>query len=304
MDRTLENDNFAENINNNGQEENKQTGMDNRQAVEGSAISGTLAEPEKRDGISRTVASTNLAGNTNNVYDAEELEELESRGINPYWDKTKLRKELKNQAQQNGVWLENSYLDDKVLIHDQKRTGTSENDVYKNPDGKTLTKVNNLAYVNGAERSNNLNSIIDRLNSHNELFPNVTYTIKGFMDNKDGYPSLVLEQMEINAERNATQEEIDEHLTKAGFKKDGIREWSNGHEVWGNGKYELFDARPANVLMGKDGNLYFVDTVPHSVAYINQGYNIQTQGIEISEPISDSIEDEQQVSEQKPLTHS
>jgi hypothetical protein len=35
-----------------------------------------------------------------------ELEELESRGINPYWDKTIFRRELEKQAEQNGVLLD------------------------------------------------------------------------------------------------------------------------------------------------------------------------------------------------------
>src|SRR5690606_27067437 len=55
-----------------------------------------------------------------------------------------------------------------------------------------------------------------------------------------------------------------------GFKLDGTRDWSNGHEVWSNGRYELYDARPANVVMGKDGKLYFIDAVPHSVEYMSK----------------------------------
>ena len=146
-----------------------------------------------------------------------------------------------------------------------KKQEHPKNDVYKNPDGKSLTKLNNLSYVKSSEIGKNFNMLIDRFNSHNELFPEIAYTIKGFMDNKEGYPSLVLEQPEIDAERNATQEEISNYLTEKGFNLDGVRSWSNGHEVWSNGVYELFDARPANVLKGKDKNLYFIDTIPHRI---------------------------------------
>ena len=242
--------------------------MDNRKAMERSAENGLVGGSEKRSGIYRTISAANIAGSISTIRDAEELEELEARGINPYWDKPAFRRELEKEAKNNGVWLGVSHLDDKELKHDQRLTGTSENDVYLNSDGKTLTKLNNLSYVKGTEYDRNLNALIDRFNSHNELFPNVAYTIKGFMHNKVGYPSLVLEQSYIDAERNATQEEINKYLTDAGFRPDGVRSWSNGHEVWSNGKYELFDARPANVLKGKDGNLYFVDAIPHSVEYL------------------------------------
>ena len=134
--------------------------------MERSTLFDTLGSAEKRSGIYRTIEAANLAGSINVVFDVEELEELESRGINPYWDKTLFRKELAKRAKENGVWLDSSYLDDKELKHDQKARGTSENDVYLNADGKTLTKVNNLSYVIGTEHDRNLNAFIDRLKLH------------------------------------------------------------------------------------------------------------------------------------------
>ncbi|MDR1562204.1 MAG: hypothetical protein LBS54_03825 [Dysgonamonadaceae bacterium] len=250
--------------------ENSKAGMDNGQTVGNSSFDRLVGRPEARRGIYQTVEASNNAGIIDTVREIEEREELESRGINPDWDKTIFRRELEKQAEQNGALLDKSYLDDKTLIHDQNKTGTSENDVYKNPDGKTLTKVNNLSYVKGSEHIHNLSALIDRLAAHNALFPNVAYDVKGFIKNKQGFISLVMEQPEIDVERNATKEEIDKYLIDNGFKLDGVREWSNGHEVWSNGKYELFDARPANVLKGKDGMLYFIDTFPHSISYMNQ----------------------------------
>ena len=261
------NNNFANDEN--AREDTREARMDNRPAVESSALSETLADEKIRDGISQTIAASNFSGNTRAVLEAEEREELEARGIDPSWDSTAFRKELKNQAKQNDVWLEADYLNDKKQIHNHKTQGTSENDVYENPDGKTLTKLNNLSYVKNGDQARSLNAFIDRLNAHNALFPESAYTIKGFMDNQNGFPSMVLVQDFISSERNASQKEIDEYLTEMGFRKDGVREWSNEHEVWSNGVYELFDARPANVLMGKDGNLYFIDTIPHSVEYLN-----------------------------------
>jgi len=270
-------------------EKTREARLDNRPTVGCSTISETLADKEVCNRIHKTVLSSNFAGNTNDVFDAEELEELESRGINPYWDSAKFRNELKFQAKQNGIWLEVNYLNDKELIHNYKTQGTSENDVYKNTDGKTLTKLNNLSYVKSGSRERNLNAFIDRLNTHNVLFPESAYTIKGFMDNQNGFPSMVLEQDEIDAERNATQQEIDEYLEEIGFRKDGVREWSNEHEVWSNGKYELFDARPANVLMGKDGNLYFIDTIPHSLSGHKEGSKVFNRYWEIDDKMKKEL---------------
>ncbi|MDR1847372.1 MAG: hypothetical protein LBR17_04570 [Bacteroidales bacterium] len=106
--------------------------------------------------IYKTIQATNFAGNQRYVRSAEEREELEGRGINPDFDIIDFRNELRKQAKQNNVWQNKSFLDDKELIHDQKARGTSENDVYRNPDGKTLTKLNNLSYVKSAEHGQSI----------------------------------------------------------------------------------------------------------------------------------------------------
>jgi len=245
-----------------------QTGMDHVRAMGSSSINRLVGEQQKRSGTYRTIQAANEAGSVSPILTVEEREELESRGINPYWERPKFLSILKSEAQKNGVWLERDYLADKTLEHDQKELGTSENDVYVSADNKTVTKLNNLSYVKGSDAKHNLFALIDRLDAHNTLFPSVAYTIRGFMDNKNGSPSIVLEQPFVSGvERNATQEEINEYLTSKGFKLSGIRSWSNNHEVWSNGEYELFDARPANVLKGKNGELYFIDTIPHKVGF-------------------------------------
>ncbi|WP_332457544.1 LPD38 domain-containing protein [Petrimonas sp.] len=264
-------------------QENKrdETELGDGRAVESSPERRMVERKQKEAAISRTIEAANDRGNTSAVRTVEEREELESRGINPDWDRQQFLSNLKSEAQKNGVWFDNSFLDDKTLIHDQKQAGTSENDVYVNPGGKKLTKLNNLSYVLGAERAHNLTAFIDRIKAHNTLFPETAYTIIGFMQNKNGFPSIVLEQAYVdNATGNATQEEINKFLTDKGFELSAPRSWSNEHEVWSNGIYELFDARPANVLKGNEGQLYFIDTFPHSVEYMSQ------------QPVSEQIDDE------------
>ena len=64
---------------------------------------------------------------------------------------------------------------------------------------------------------------------------------------------LVLIQPHIQAEREATEDEIVEYMTALGFEMDYIDEFHNE-------KYEVFDAVPNNVLYGIDNDLYFIDT--------------------------------------------
>lgn len=55
------------------------------------------------------------------------------------------------------------------------------------------------------------------------------------------------------AEREATEDEIAEHMQALGFEMDYYDEFHNE-------EYEIFDAVPNNVLYGIDGALYFIDT--------------------------------------------
>jgi hypothetical protein len=75
---------FAENKNENGKSTNKAR-MDNREAMVSSSLRELVDRPEKRSGIYRTVEAGNTAGSVSAILEPEELEELESREINPYW---------------------------------------------------------------------------------------------------------------------------------------------------------------------------------------------------------------------------
>lgn len=231
--------------------------------------SSMVGERTTSERIYRTTEASNSGGSTGAILSIEEREELEARGINPDWDKSKFNQTLRENAKKNGVWLDYSYLDGKKQQHDHKKDNTTENDVYLNSDGKTLTKLNNLAFVLNGEHSTNLNAFMDRIQAHNELFPHIAYTIKGFMDNKLGNVSIVLEQPFVENASNASQSEINDYLQQNGFELSGPRDWSNGNKVWTNGIYEIYDARPANVLKTEDNILHFIDVVPHSIAYLN-----------------------------------
>lgn len=149
---------------------------------------------------------------------------------------------LKEYAQKNGFWI----ADRKVLGEFLSEGG--ENEVYYISGSGYVNKLNNFEYA-----GDDLSNFFDRLIAHNKLFPEVPYKLIGFSENRKGEFSAVLEQSFIPVEREATEDEISSYMKKLGFEDDGD---GNFH----NDKYDVFDAVPNNVLMGTDGNLYFIDT--------------------------------------------
>ncbi|GAB6012634.1 hypothetical protein [Viscerimonas tarda] len=68
--------------------------MDNGGTMAEGSLRASLGIPKERSGIYRTISSSNNAGDTGSVREAEEREELEARGINPDFDRTVFREEL------------------------------------------------------------------------------------------------------------------------------------------------------------------------------------------------------------------
>ena len=126
----------------------------------------------------------------------------------------------------------------------------SENEVYTDTETETVFKLNDFRYAD-----DNLNSFFERIHIHNIYFPDCAYDLIGFAQNSFGSTCAVLSQPFIRAEREATENEIADTLTKMGFlpQLDG--------EYFSNGEYDIFDALPNNVLYGIDGHLYFIDTI-------------------------------------------
>ena len=125
----------------------------------------------------------------------------------------------------------------------------SENEVYASLDSKYVYKLNDFRYSD-----DNLTPFFERISIHNQLFPDCAYKFIGFSENQDGKICAVLCQPFILAQREATQQEIDEELVRLGFHKE-----LDGYFT--NDKYDIFDAVPNNVLMGDDNHLFFIDTI-------------------------------------------
>lgn len=137
----------------------------------------------------------------------------------------------------------------------------SENEVYLSMVGNYVYKLNDFRYSD-----DNLTPFFERIKAHNEYFPYCAYSLIGFSENQDSKICAVLRQPYIISNREATEDEIITEMVRLGFKPQ-----MNG-EYFTNGFHDIFDASPNNVLVGIDGNLYFIDTI----IYKADGNNVST----------------------------
>lgn len=144
-------------------------------------------------------------------------------------------------ANSNDLWID---FNDIPTIYLDKG---GENEVFY--DGAAaIYKLNNFEYA-----GDDLENFFIRISAHNKFFGNVLYQMIGFAYNSRQEFCAVLIQPHIQAEREATEDEIAEYMEALAFEMDYIDEFHNE-------QYEVFDAVPNNVLYGIDGNLYFIDT--------------------------------------------
>lgn len=149
--------------------------------------------------------------------------------------------ELISFANSNDLWIDFNNI---PTIYLDKG---GENEVFY--DGAaTIYKLNNFEYA-----GDDLENFFIRISAHNKFFSNVPYLMIGFAYNSLQEFCAVLIQPHIQAEREATEDEITEYMEALGFEMDFIDEFHNE-------EYEVFDAVPNNVLYGIDGDLYFIDT--------------------------------------------
>ncbi len=75
--------------------------MDNGGAMENRAISSMVGEPKTRRDLYKTIQASNTGGSVSPNGTIEDIEELESRGLNPYWNKkNKSNNEISKQVSQ------------------------------------------------------------------------------------------------------------------------------------------------------------------------------------------------------------
>lgn len=210
----------------------------------------TIGEISATEGVAATIEPHLRANNRA----AKEKE-------NATWRKPDGLRELIDRAKQLGSYLVPKDVSEIVGKFINKGT---ENKVYLSKDGKSVIKINDFSFVNeGGEKFDNIRGLdyfFDRIAAHNEAFPEDSYKILGFTEDSEGKPKVILEQKYVESDAHpASQEDIDKELAKRGYEK---KELSGGYHSgvgYTNGKFEITDAKPANVLIDKEGNYHFID---------------------------------------------
>ena len=151
---------------------------------------------------------------------------------------------LKKWAQEQGCWFS-----DRSQFGDFFDRG-SENETYLSKDSTEIFKLNDFRYSD-----DNLTPFFERIKAHNKYFPDCSYRMVGFAENRDGKVCAVLVQQFVVNARLATRQEIHDEFVRLGFQAE-----DNG-EYYTNGQHDIFDAVDGNVLVGGDGHLYFIDTI-------------------------------------------
>ena len=160
---------------------------------------------------------------------------------------------LREWAKLNHCWIDD--IDTFGTFEDRG----SENEVYmSSKDENVVYKLNDFRYYD-----DNLSPFFERIKAHNLYFPDCAYCLVGFAENKAGKTCAVLSQPFILSGREATEEEIADELWHLGFESqmDGA--------YFTNGVHDIFDAMPNNVIVGIDGNLYFIDTILYTASESN-----------------------------------
>lgn len=161
--------------------------------------------------------------------------------------KERLLAELEKSARAAGLWSE----DDVAEIAEYELSRGGENEVYTT-DGDDVIKLNNFGFLR--DDATNFDDFLNRIESFNELFPDVALRLVGFAKNSRGEVCVVMLQPAVFNNHEATEEEIDNALEEKGFYTDMSGNWTDG-------RYVVSDLKPNNVLVDEKGVLHFIDVV-------------------------------------------
>ena len=153
-----------------------------------------------------------------------------------------------------------AFIDDILKVTDKKEhfDKGAESYVYLSKDRTNVIKLNDTHLSEGFQ------DFLARIAAHNQAFPKDKYRIIGFAENPDARTTVVLQQRFVDAQgRETSQDAIDAELRRREFSLvPGSRQGKEtGTWVSKDGHIEIEDARPANVLTDRDGELHFIDTL-------------------------------------------
>jgi hypothetical protein len=159
---------------------------------------------------------------------------------------------LEEYAKHEGIWFNHEEIRKNWNRID---TGQSvEAEVYLDETGVYVNKV--FHYVNS---DTPMECIDDRISLHNALFPPTKYELLGFTRTIKGF-AFILKQPFIKGRKTTEEDNLTGFMHKLGFEEKGWYRYESS-------SIEIADLHEGNVLMGEDGNFYFIDTIPRFMDY-------------------------------------
>lgn len=196
-------------------------------------------------------------------------ERIEADGGTPQGGLSRNVRDVENRvtreyAQENGLWIP---FEDVFKLGRPSKSG-NEHDTYLNAEQGVIYKVNNRM------NTPSIPDLLDRMEQHNEFFPDSKYSLVGFTavsENGDVWP--VFAQEYVPNARVATNEEIDSYMGALGFNRVGDGRYSNGEVV-------IKDLKPRNVLVNPYGDAFVVDAEFEQEKQSTQSVGEQVQAAE------------------------
>jgi len=234
----------------------------------------TLSPTEKQGSLAGGEANAAATIITGKVFEANEAAKRGGKGLLPEKLKLYEEKQLKDYAESNNLLLEDNF--------GEPHANGMEQDVYMNPDGKTVTKIHsNITH-------DTWNELFQRIAIHNTLFPDVAYTLKGFTTHEGQFSAVFEQPLITKAEGRIKYSEVIDELSKLGFEPSPTNEVKYGEDLSTLNESEtaisfindktgvkISDLHGENVIKGTDGKLHFIDPIVTKVNQVEEKTNIQ-----------------------------
>ena len=204
------------------------------------ALPNSLSPEEKRGAIAGGEGNAQATAILGSIHSANEAARARGEGLQQRGLKDYEAGKLKEFAEENGLMLPDEY--------GAPHANGFEQDVYFNPDDQSVTKINpNTTH-------DTWNELFQRIAIHNALFPDVAYTLKGFIE-RDGQLNAVFDQPLVVKGDAPTSAEVRDEMAKRGFEPTKDKFTFENKETG----VKVSDLHGANVIKDHKGDIRFID---------------------------------------------
>jgi hypothetical protein len=167
---------------------------------------------------------------------------------------------LRSYAKWRNVWL---HEEDIASNASRPLPCGSESRVYLSANGDHVIKVTNYLAAGVLPEE----FLDNRISLHNHLFPDTAYELLGFLDTGGSFSNFhfVLKQPFIQGKMLADETSP----TKSEYNRNRLQDYMKTHfdldgayTCYTNDNYVVGDVHLGNVLEDKDGQFFFIDTIP------------------------------------------